>query len=515
MLQLTVGNALTATVEHFPGKTAFVFEGKRVTYAQFEERVNRLANGLLAKGFKPGDRVAILAFNCIEYYEILFALGKVGMVAAPINFRLVGDEIVYIVNHCDAKALIYEARFKDALDKIRGHLGNIGLNGYIVFGGEGEPGDLVYEDLLAGADPSDPGVQVDEKTTWYIGYTSGTTGRPKGAMRSHRCSVLLAMNMPINLTELDNILMIMPIFHSNSIWFGLIGVFQGTTTVIYPSGGFDPREILEIIEKEKITFSSLVPTMYTLILSLPDKEKYNTDSLRNLLTSSAPLTSRTKEQILEFFKNVNLFEGYGATETGASTMLLPEFQYSKVRSCGRAAPLTRIMILDENGRKCGPGEVGELYACSPSMFEGYCKQPEADKKAFHGEFASVGDMAKVDEEGFYYIVDRKNDMIISGGENIYPTEIDDALAKHPKVQQVAVIGVPDEKWGEAVKAIIISEPGVEVTEAEIIAFSKEHLAGYKCPKSVEFWDSLPTNPTGKILKRVIREKYWEDHEAKI
>jgi len=515
MPKLLVGDALRSTVQRVPNQTAFIFKGKKLTYAEFDERVNRLSNGLIAKGYKPGDHIAILAFNCIEYFEILFALAKAGMVAVPVNFRFVGPEITYIVNHSDSQAIIYEAGFRESLEGIRSDFEKIGDKDYIVFGGEGDAEDTDYETLLASYDTDDPEIEVEESTTWYIGYTSGTTGRPKGALRSHRANILLATSMTY-LKDPGHInLLIMPIFHSNSIWFGLIDVYYGHTTYIYPSGGFNPKEILEIIQREKITFSSMVPTMYSLILNVEDKERFDTSSLRTILCSSAPLMTKTKEQILEFFSHAELYEGYGATETGGVTTLHPKDQYRKVRSCGTAAPYVRIKLLDSDGNEVPVGDVGELFSVSPGMFEGYYKQPEADAQCFRGEYASVGDMAMRDKEGFYYIVDRKNDMIISGGENIYPTEIDDLLSKHPKVQAVAVIGVPDEKWGEAVKAVIVPKPGEQPTEEEIIAYAKENLAGYKCPKSVEFWDELPVNPMGKILKRKIREKFWEGHEAKI
>ncbi|MBU2552585.1 MAG: long-chain-fatty-acid--CoA ligase [Proteobacteria bacterium] len=514
MPKLLVGDALRASARKLPDKTAFIFKDRRIDFKTFEERVNRLANGLLAKGYQPGDHVAVLAFNCIEYFEILFALAKTGMVAAPVNFRFVGPEIEYLVNHSDSRLLIYESAFRDAVSGCRTNFDRVGSEDYIVFGGEGDPGDTDYETLLAESSPDDPAVEVEETDTWYIGYTSGTTGRPKGALRSNRANILLAMNMPYFSEETVN-LMIMPIFHSNSIWFGLIGAYYGATTYIYPSGGFNPRELLEIIEREKITFSSMVPTMYSLILMVEDKDRFDTGSLEIILCSSAPLMTQTKEAILTFFKTAELYEGYGATETGGVTTLRPKDQWRKVRSCGKASSFCRIKILDADGKECKPGQVGELFAVSPGMFEGYYKNPEANAKAFRGEYASVGDMAMMDEEGFYYIVDRKHDMIISGGENIYPTEIDDLLAKHPKVQQVAVVGVPDTKWGEAVKAVIVPAAGAEVTEQEIIAYCKENLAGYKCPKSVDFWEALPLNPMGKILKREIRSKYWQDREVKI
>ena len=311
------------------------------------------------------------------------------------------------------------------------------------------------------------------------------------------------------------VLLIMPLFHSNSIWFGSMGVYYGCTTVIHHSGGFEAREILDEMDRERVTLSSLVPTMYTMILQLPDKDKYDTSSVRTLVVSSSPLMTKTKERILAFFKNSRLFEAYGSSELGLVTWLRPEDQYRTVRSCGKVAVASQIKLINDQGRECAPGEVGELFAMGPGMFDGYYNQPEADKAAFWGEFASSGDMARVDEEGFYYLVDRKHDMIISGGENIYPTEIDDVLTKHPKIQLAAVIGVPDEKWGEAVKAVVILKPGEGLTQEEVMAYCKEHLAGYKCPKSVDFVDSIPMTPTGKLLKRELRSRYWDGAEAKI
>jgi long-chain acyl-CoA synthetase len=307
----------------------------------------------------------------------------------------------------------------------------------------------------------------------------------------------------------------MPILHYNSITFGLIDVYWGATTVIYPSGNFNGREILEIIETEKVTFSSMVPTMYTIIFQVPDKDRFDTRSVKRLLTSSAPLMSKTKEEILAFFKGAELLEGYGATELGSTTCLQPYDQYRKVRSCGQANPYCRIKLINANGEECGPGEVGELYAFTPGLFTGYYKDPAKTAQAFLGDYATVGDMAMVDEEGYYYIVDRKNDMIISGGENIYPTEIDNLLSRYPDIVSAATIGVPDEKWGEAVKVVAVKKPGASLTEAEVIAYCKQGLAGYKCPKSVEFWEELPLNATGKIMKRLIRDRFWKGKERAI
>lgn len=514
MPKLLIGLSLSATARKFPNKTAFVFGDQRITYKEFEERVNRLANGILAQGYEPGDHIAVLSYNCIEYFEILYALAKAGMTAVPINFRLTGSEISYIINHSDARALIYQGVFGKTINKVRGEFERIGQNDSIVFDGDDSTSDADYEEFIASSIPSEPEVDVDESATWYIGYTSGTTGRPKGALRSQRASLLLASNMEVA-SENDIILLIMPLFHSNSIWFGSMAVYYGCTTVIHHSGGFDPSEILHIIEQEKITFSSLVPTMYTTILQLPDKDKYKTSSVRRLLVSSSPLMTETKTQILAYFKNSELFEAYGSTELGMVSWLRPEDQYRTVRSCGTAAVYCQVKLIKKDGTECEPGEVGELYAITPGMFDGYYKQPEADAAAFMGDFVSVGDMATVDREGFYYLVDRKNDLIISGGENVYPTEIDDVISRHPKVLLSATIGVPDEKWGESVKSFIKLKKGEEMDCAEIITFCRENLAGYKCPKSVEIVDSLPMTQTGKILRRELREKFWQGMECRI
>ena len=514
MRQLLLGDSLRATTRKFPDKTAFVFKDRRLTYGQFEERVNRLANALLARGYRPGEHIGILAYNCIEYFEILYALAKAGLVAVPVNFRFIGGEITYAVNHGDARAMIYQASFREPINQVRAQFEKISAADFIVFDGRGDPGDADYEEVLASSNPAEPGLELPETTPWYIGYTSGTTGRPKGALRSHRSSILLASNMDLA-HEDDVVLLIMPLFHSNSIWFGSMGVYYGCTTVIHHSGGFEAREILDEMDRERVTLSSLVPTMYTMILQLPDKDKYDTSSVRTLVVSSSPLMTKTKERILAFFKNSRLFEAYGSSELGLVTWLRPEDQYRTVRSCGKVASASQIKLINDQGRECGPGEVGELFAMGPGMFDGYYNQPEADKAAFLGEFASSGDMATIDEEGFYYLVDRKHDMIISGGENIYPTEIDDVLTKHPKIQLAAVIGVPDEKWGEAVKAVVILKPGEALAEEDVIAYCKEHLAGYKCPKSVDFADSIPMTPTGKLLKRELRSRYWDGAENKI
>ncbi|MHB1420894.1 MAG: class I adenylate-forming enzyme family protein [Bacillota bacterium] len=512
---MIVADGLRGSVTRYPHKTAYIHGEYQLTFDQLNKRVNRLSNTFLAMGLQKGEKLAFLLNNCTQLCEILWACAKMGIVAVPLNFRFRSAEIDYVTNDSDSVALIYGEEFLPLIDPIRSSLKNIAADRYIVVGSSGP--DSVYEDLLATSSEAEPVVEVSEEDPWYIGYTSGTTGFPKGAIRSNSCNAALAINwsLELGLTDDDILMLIMPFFHSNSIWGLTQGIFIGNTVVIYPFQSFDVEKVLEIFEKEKVTYSSLVPTMYTMILNHTNKDKYTLNSIKTLISSSAPLLTKTKEAILEFFKGARLYEGYGSTEAGAVTILKPRDQLRKIRCCGYLSIGQQVKILDENGNEVPVGVVGELYSKGPTLFEGYYKNPEATITAFRGNFFSAGDMARMDAEGYYYLVDRKKDMIISGGENVYPTEVEEVLVKHPSVLEVAVIGVPDEKWGEAVKAVITLQPGMTATIEELIAFTKEHLAGYKCPKSVDFVVSLPKNATGKIMRKDVRAPFWEGAEVRI
>jgi len=368
-------------------------------------------------------------------------------------------------------------------------------------------------------------VEIKESDLFYLGYTSGTTGFPKGAMIQIKGILNIIQNALVRTAGRKGIditqrvmLAIMPICHSNSIWATLITFWVGGTNVIFPSGKFAPEKVLKIIEKEKVTTSSMVPTMITKILDLPDevKNRYDLTCLSSLGCSSAPLLTKTKETALQFFKNARFSEGYGSTETGALTTLRHKDQMRKVRSIGKPNPGIEIKLIDEDGNEVTEtGKVGVLWAKAPSAFIGYYKDLEKTKEAIQGEWSTAGDMAYMDEEGYYYLVDRKHDMIISGGENIYPAEIEEIMIKHPRISEVAVIGVPHGEWGEQVKAVVLLKDGVSATEEEIIEFCKDRLAGYKRPRSVDFVEDFPRTATGKILKRLVREPYWREQEARI
>jgi len=511
-MSFTLGQILTMSVHKFPTKEAIVFKDRRLTYKTLEERANQLGNALLGLGLQKGDRCAILFYNRSEWGEVYFGLAKAGIIAVPVNFRFTAPEIEYVLNNSEPKALLYEDIFAPTVEQIKQKVGHV--EHYICVGKDKALDALDYEDCLAKANTQPTGVQVKETDPVFITYTSGTTGFPKGAVVPHKNLVthLIVWDKEHgNICHKDRILLIMPLFHSNSTWFldGLI--MAGGTAVIHPSGGFNPEEILSVIDKEKITYSSVVPTMLTMILNLPDatKQKYDVSSMKRFLVGSAPLMKKTQEETIRFFKGAGLYEGYGSTETGCVTVISPEEKLLRPRSVGLPLIGKEVRLLDDNGNEVKQGEIGELYTRGLGiLMKEYWKNPKATEEAFRGEWLSVGDMARVDEEGYLYLEDRKKDMIISGGENIYPTEVENVLAKHQAVLESAVIGVPDELWGERVHAVVVTKEEEKVTAQELMDFCKDKLAGYKRPRSIDFVNELPKSATGKILRRKVREPYW-------
>ncbi|HWQ73616.1 MAG TPA: long-chain-fatty-acid--CoA ligase [Desulfitobacteriaceae bacterium] len=504
---MTIGEVLTMSTSKFPEKEAVIYKDKRFTYKMLDERANRLANALLKLGLKKGDRCAVLFYNRSEWAEIYFGLARTGIITVPVNFRLTAPEIEYILNNSEPKALIYEEDFASTIEQVKK---NVSVEHYICVSND-KASD--YEDCLAKADSQPPNIRVEETDPILLAYTSGTTGFPKGAVVTHRnlaTHLLIFFKEYGNVNYRDTMLVIMPIFHSNATWFLLGLIMVGGTAVIYPSGGFNPEEVLELINTEKITFSSVVPTMLTMINNLAEdcRQKYDVSSLRMFLVGSAPLLTKTKEDTIAYFKRAELFEGYGSTETGLITILNPQDQLRKQRSIGFPAIGKQIRLLDNDGNEVEQGEVGELFTKGWGiLIDEYWRNPQASKEAFRGEWISPGDMARKDEEGFLYLVDRKKDMIITGGENLYPTEVENILVKHPAVLEAVVIGLPDELWGERVHAVIVPQPGMAVTGEELKDFVKPQLAGYKRPKSYDFVKELPKNATGKILRRKVRELY--------
>ena len=505
---LLLGNLLSASARAFPDKTLVSFGEQRLSYRAVDERANRLANAVLALGLRKGDRCAILFYNRAEWLEVYFGLARVGVIAVPLNFRFTSSEAHFVLTHSAPKALIYEEAFTPLVESLRGKAGSI--RHFVCLGQSGDPG---YSGWLESASPAEPWCQVEETDPLLIAYTSGTTGFPKGAVVSHRNMAIHFALVPSqygNINHSDRMLIVMPAFHSNSIWFTGIVTMMGGSIVIHHSGGFDPGEILQVIAAQKITLMSVVPTMLTMILNLPEqvKSRYDVSAMKAVLTGSAPLLTRTKEQTIECFRNSALYEGYGATETGCVTILRPEDQIGKVRCVGLPAAGREIRLLDDDGNDVPDGVVGELYTRGLGvLLVEYWNDPGATAKAFRGDWVTVGDMARKDSDGYYYLEDRKADMIISGGENIYPTEVENVLVKHPAVLEVAVVAVPDPLWGEKVHAEVVLKDAMVVGAEELIEFCRSQLAGYKRPRSVRFVQELPKTPTGKILRRQVRDAH--------
>ena len=517
---MTAGTVLKMMAMQCPDKQGAADKFRKMTFKEWNERSCRLANALNQLGVKKGDRFAILAYNCVEWLEIYAATAKGGQITVPIMFRLAPPEMEYVINHSECKAFFVAKDFVQTVNSIRNKLPTIPPENFVYWGDDKAPeGYQHYESIVAKAPPAEPDVIVDADDAWNLMYTSGTTGKPKGVIRTHEGNLgqYLLSNLCMGVRPDDCVMLVMPMCHINSIFYSFAYTYVSARVFVYNMISFDPVDLLKTIEREKITFTSLVPTHYIMMLSLPDEIKKSIDvsSIRQLLISSAPARKDTKLAIMEYFKNAELWEAYGSTEAGLVTLLRPEEQFKKLGSIGREIWGTdRIKILNENGNEVPRGQVGELYSRTASIFKEYWKDPEKTKLVFQGEWFSAGDMAYQDEDGYFTLVDRKANMIITGGENVFPSEVENLLGSHPTIKYVAVIGVPHEKWGEAVKAVVVLHQGKTATEKELIEHCRGRIAGYKIPKSVDFIkeEEMPMTATGKILHRILREKYgkWSD-----
>jgi len=499
-----------------PEKLAVRDSQRSLTYRLWDERTNRLANALTGIGLRKGARVAILAYNCIEWMEIYVALGKAGLIAVPVNFRLMAKEIRYIVEDCGATAFIVQDELLDRVEAIRDDL-EIERNRFVCFGGQAtESRYQAYESLIAAGQSGAPNVEVVPTDPWAIMYTSGTTGRPKGAIRSHASHSSLGLVLAYDMGFLsdETWLSVMPLCHVNSLYFMGAYAAIGGSCYVYDRQSFDPEHLLRTMAVEGAAFTSLVPTHYIemLGLSAAAKARYDVSRVRKLLISSAPARRETKLAIMECFRNSQLFEAYGSTEAGVVTLLRPDEQLTHLGTIGRELTCTgRMRLLDDNGVDVPEGEPGELFSHTPFVFDGYWNLPEKSAEAFRGPYCSVGDVARRDEHGFYYLVDRKSNMIISGGENVYPSEVEALLCQHPSVKDVAVIGIPHEKWGESVHAVVIVHDEHPVPADELLEWCRTRIAGYKRPRSVSFIceEEMPRTTTGKIVHRALRERMHE------
>ncbi len=494
-----------------PNKVALICGNRSLTYAEFNSRARRVANALDTLSVQAGDRVAVMAHNSIELLEVGAGLSKLSAISVLLNYRLREHEVAYIVNDCQARAVIAGPDLVQVVDLARPEI--TGEVTYIAIGDEVPSGWLSYEDLLAHAEEDVPVGETSLGST--MSYTSGTTGKPKGAYRPSGVPVqdIILAVQAFELSDSDVHLLAGPYYHSAPSFFASLHVLLGATIVIQPK--FDPVEALELIDRHNITTSFMAPILLQRLCDVPEEaaSRYDTSSLRGIILGGAPCPYALKVRAGERLGQC-LWEFYGATETGIVTLLRPDDQLRKPGSCGIVGPGQEIRLLDAAGNEVPDGTPGEMWAKNSWLAE-YFNKPEATARSTRDGYFSVGDIAYKDAEGYYYICDRKIDMIISGGVNIYPAEIEAALSAHPAISDVAVIGVPDERWGESVKAVVELRPGATATADELITFCGQHLADYKKPRSVDFVEALPRNPAGKLLKTLIREPYWKESGRRI
>jgi long-chain acyl-CoA synthetase len=517
-------NSLADIVRHFgalrPDHVAEHFEGEDITFRQLDERSSRVAQGLRALGVGPQERVAYLGKNLPAFADVCFGAAKLNAVAVPVNWRLAPHEIGFIVDDAEAKVLVVTPEFRPYLDKFDREISSLTK----VLIADSAPGDPdSFDAWAAGFDAIDPAVPSAPDDVALQLYTSGTTGLPKGAMLTNRNLLTLFTGAPSHWDfDLDSVnLVAMPLFHIAGSGWLLVGLYSGATNVIHRE--VDPAAIVKAVPEHRLTNIILVPAVIQMVLNAPGAETTDFSSLRQVTYGAAPITETLLTRALTTM-GCGFCQAYGLTETTGSFFSLFPADHDPtgprshlLRSVGRPAEWAEVRVVDpDTGEDRPTGEPGEVWMRGATVMRGYWKQPEktADTITPDG-WCKTGDIAYFDDEGYLYLYDRRNDMIVTGGENVYPIEVENALAAHPAVEDVAVIGIPDDRWGETVKAVVVVAPGAGVTEADIIAFARDRLAHYKCPTSVDFIDVLPRNPSGKVLKRQLREPYWAGRGRRI
>jgi fatty-acyl-CoA synthase/long-chain acyl-CoA synthetase len=507
-------DVLAAHAQRAPDAPALIEGDRRLTWRELVDRRNRLANALSGLGLAKGAHVILYVPNCLEAILAPSAVRAAGALPVPMNHRLVADEVAYILDHSEASVVFVGDQFLPVAERVRPTAAK--ARTWILVGGERRPWAEHLDDLIARGDPA----PLPEDTAQALGgsmiYTGGTTGRPKGALR-HGVdpAVVRGFMEAFGLAEPHVHLVAGPLYHSAPGSFASYTLVFGGTVVVMRK--FDPEEALRAIARHRCTSTFMAPTLVKRIVDLPAsvRARHDVSSMRALVVAAAPCPMRVKEEALACF-GPSVYEFYGSTELGVNTILRPEDVLRKPGSCGRAAPGVELAILDDEGRPVPAGTPGELYVRRyPGMFDGYYKDAAATQAAQRGEWASVGDVAYMDAEGFVYICDRKRDMIISAGVNIYPAEIEDALHRHPDIDDVAVFGVPDDDWGERVHAAVLRRPGAALSAEQVVAFARRHVADYKVPREVSFHAEFPRDASGKLLKRILREPYWAGRASKI
>jgi acyl-CoA synthetase (AMP-forming)/AMP-acid ligase II len=510
----TLGDISRLQAQRQPDHPAFVFEGTTTSFAELDRHAIQVARGLAALGLQPGSRVCYLGKNSPAYFEVLLGCAKAGVVMTPINWRLAGPEVAYIIEDCDGEVLFFGREFAGLALALAPDLPS--LRACIAI--EGQPdGATDYRTWRNAQNAEPPPPCADRTTTAVQLYTSGTTGRPKGALLPHRAffaSLTHLAERPAwsHWTAEDVSLLAMPIGHIGGTGWGIQALLAGATSVVMRE--FDPDAVLAAIETYRISKIFMVPAAMQIVVRRPHARNIDWSCMKYMLYGASPIPLDLLKECMAVF-GCQFVQLYGMTETCGTVVVLEPEDHNpegspRMRSAGRPMHGVELAILDPEGQRVGVGNVGEIAIRSEANMTGYWKQPEATARTIAADgWLRTGDAGYLDADGFLYIHDRIKDMIISGGENIYPAEVENAIFGHPEVADVAVIGVPDAKWGESVKAMVVRAPDSTLSEAQIIAWARQRIAGYKAPRSVDFIEALPRNASGKILRRSLREPYWQ------
>ncbi|MEW6131392.1 MAG: long-chain-fatty-acid--CoA ligase [Acidobacteriota bacterium] len=514
---MTIVDGLKQTVAALPDKLASFSGNQSYTFKQLDERVNRLSNALAALGVKKGDRVAILALNCHVYLELYYGIPQLGAAVVPINFRIPPAEVKYIIDHAEAVAVCVDDTLRPVIDGLRPHLASV--KQFIAIGEQKPAGYLDYESLLAEASPEFTMQGVTEEDLLGLFYTSGTTAEPKGVMLTHKNMIsnnVHSMNVrPPNPNDIY--LHTAPMFHLADGAATFLNVTNGITQAYLAR--FDPTVLLEMIQRDRITTMVLIPTMINFLLHHPKINEYDLSSLRSITYGASPIAPEVLKKAMATF-GCDFGQGYGLTEASPlltvltaedhKAALTDETAAKRLASCGKPVPGVEVRVVKDDGTDVQPGEAGEIIARGPNIMKGYWKREQDTANAVRDGWLHTGDVAMVDAQGYIYLVDRKKDMIVSAGENVFSTEVEAVIYKHPAVKEAAVIPVPSDEWGEAVHACISLKDGASLTYDELFEFCKQELPTYKVPRSMEIVEpELPKGGSGKILKKELRARHWQ------
>lgn len=502
-------------------QAALIMGSQQISYSELDDNSKRVCNGLLAMDLGRQSRIASLCGNRHEFFEIWQGASMAGHVLTPINTRLAPPEIAFIINDSQARVLFVDQCFATQVQEVADELP--GLQHVFILGAQQGSGEGTatfgrsYLDWRNGFSADDPPVSVHPNDTVVQMYTSGTTGFPKGVELGHS-SVLACVRSMMGETAWppgEVTLVTAPLFHTAGSAYAHCAVQSGGTIVLLDE--LSPASVLEAIEEQGVNQALLVPALIRMLLDSPACGSTDFSSLRRILYGSSPVPVSTLREALEVF-DCDFEQGYGLTESvGPVAMLRPGDHAAgrKLQSCGKAVPGTEIRVVDPAGKDCAIGEVGEIIVSGLQLMKAYWNRPDATREVIRDGWLYSGDAGYFDADGYLFIHDRLKDMIVSGGENVYPAEVENVLTACDKIAEVAIIGVPDEQWGEAVKAIVVRTPGSDISAKDIAAYAREHIAAFKCPKSIDFVDSIPRNPAGKVLKKILREPYWADHERRV